>query len=107
MSPWLSFYVGFETDVWVYHGSPRLADQYIYCYWWSTVTLTTIGEIPQPVQGETSCPHMPKSDHKEIVKQRVAKMGGGGTYILVLVYIETELCYDDLVNIRQFAILSS
>ena len=29
---------------------PGLASQYIYSFWWSTITLTTIGETPQPVQ---------------------------------------------------------
>ncbi|KAF7650442.1 hypothetical protein LDENG_00126130 [Lucifuga dentata] len=28
----------------------RLARQYIYCFYWSTLTLTTIGEMPPPVQ---------------------------------------------------------
>lgn len=26
----LSFFIGFETDGWVYQGSPKLATQYIY-----------------------------------------------------------------------------
>ena len=46
----ISFAIGFETDGWVYHGSPSLADQYVYSFYWSTITLTTIGETPQPVQ---------------------------------------------------------
>lgn len=46
----LSFAIGFETDSWVYQGSPKLATQYIYSFYWSTLTLTTIGETPQPVQ---------------------------------------------------------
>ena len=31
--------------------APGLSTQYIYSFWWSTVTLTTIGETPLPVQG--------------------------------------------------------
>jgi len=46
----LSFAIGFETDSWVYQGSPKLSTQYIYSFYWSTLTLTTIGETPQPVQ---------------------------------------------------------
>jgi cyclic nucleotide gated channel alpha 3 len=46
----LSFVIGFESDSWVYQGSPSLATQYIYSFYWSTLTLTTIGETPQPVQ---------------------------------------------------------
>ena len=46
----LSFAIGFETDGWVYQGSPKLSTQYIYSFYWSTLTLTTIGETPQPVQ---------------------------------------------------------
>lgn len=45
-----SFAIGFETDSWVYQGSPKLSTQYIYSFYWSTLTLTTIGETPQPVQ---------------------------------------------------------
>ncbi|KAM4547808.1 cyclic nucleotide-gated channel alpha-3 isoform 4-T4 [Odontesthes bonariensis] len=47
--------IGFGTDTWVYpnishpeHG--RLARKYIYCLYWSTLTLTTIGETPPPVR---------------------------------------------------------
>merc|ERR1719219_3140097 len=46
----ISFYIGFETDSWVYQGSPKLVTQYVYSFYWSTLTLTTIGETPQPVQ---------------------------------------------------------
>ena len=46
----ISYYIGFESDGWVYQGSPKLATQYIYSFYWSTLTLTTIGETPQPVQ---------------------------------------------------------
>lgn len=47
--------LGFGTDTWVYPslkkpGFERLARQYIYCFYWSTLTLTTIGETPPPVR---------------------------------------------------------
>ncbi|KAL1023397.1 hypothetical protein UPYG_G00040300 [Umbra pygmaea] len=51
----ISRIIGFGTDTWVYpnishpeHG--RLARKYIYCLYWSTLTLTTIGETPPPVR---------------------------------------------------------
>ena len=44
----VSFYIGFNTDSWVYQGDPSLASQYVYSFYWSTLTLTTIGETPQP-----------------------------------------------------------
>ena len=34
------------TDV--RQGNPSLASQYVYSFYWSTLTLTTIGETPQP-----------------------------------------------------------
>ncbi|XP_061682288.1 cyclic nucleotide-gated channel cone photoreceptor subunit alpha-like [Syngnathoides biaculeatus] len=47
--------IGFGSDTWVYpnishpeHG--RLARKYIYSLYWSTLTLTTIGETPPPVK---------------------------------------------------------
>ncbi|KAM4739544.1 cyclic nucleotide-gated channel cone photoreceptor subunit alpha isoform 3-T3 [Anableps anableps] len=47
--------IGFGSDTWVYpnishpeHG--RLARKYIYSLYWSTLTLTTIGETPAPVR---------------------------------------------------------
>ncbi|KAM9503450.1 cyclic nucleotide-gated channel cone photoreceptor subunit alpha isoform 3-T4 [Salvelinus alpinus] len=47
--------IGFGSDTWVYpnishpeHG--RLSRKYIYCLYWSTLTLTTIGETPPPVR---------------------------------------------------------
>uniref|UniRef100_A0A8C8DUQ6 Cyclic nucleotide gated channel subunit alpha 3a n=1 Tax=Oryzias sinensis TaxID=183150 RepID=A0A8C8DUQ6_9TELE len=47
--------IGFGSDTWVYpnishpeHG--RLARKYIYSLYWSTLTLTTIGETPPPVR---------------------------------------------------------
>lgn len=48
--------LGFGSDTWVYPDSSknpefgRLARQYIYCFYWSTLTLTTIGETPPPVR---------------------------------------------------------
>ncbi|XP_063239670.1 cyclic nucleotide-gated cation channel subunit A isoform X2 [Bacillus rossius redtenbacheri] len=48
----ISYAIGFGTDNWVYNLSgPRnstLSRQYIYSFYWSTLTLTTIGETPQP-----------------------------------------------------------
>uniref|UniRef100_A0A667YYD4 Cyclic nucleotide gated channel subunit alpha 3 n=1 Tax=Myripristis murdjan TaxID=586833 RepID=A0A667YYD4_9TELE len=47
--------LGFGSDTWVYPDirdpvNGRLARQYIYCFYWSTLTLTTIGETPPPIQ---------------------------------------------------------
>lgn len=52
----LSRYIGYGRDGWVYPtwnetyniqwGS--LTRQYVYCFYWSTLTLTTIGELPKP-----------------------------------------------------------
>lgn len=47
--------LGFGSDTWVYPdtkkpGFGRLARQYIYSFYWSTLTLTTIGETPPPVR---------------------------------------------------------
>lgn len=48
--------LGFGSDTWVYPDMSknrefaRLARQYIYCFYWSTLTLTTIGETPPPVR---------------------------------------------------------
>ena len=36
----LSFYIGFETDTWVYQGTPKLVTQYMYRYvnnWWGCI----------------------------------------------------------------------
>ncbi|XP_077302148.1 cyclic nucleotide-gated ion channel subunit A [Arctopsyche grandis] len=48
----ISYALGFGSDNWVYNlNGPRnstLAHQYIYSFYWSTLTLTTIGETPQP-----------------------------------------------------------
>lgn len=45
-------FAGFGTDNWVYNlDGPKnstLARQYIYSFYWSTLTLTTIGETPVP-----------------------------------------------------------
>ncbi|CAL1261578.1 unnamed protein product [Larinioides sclopetarius] len=52
----VSYSIGFGTDTWVYNmTTPRfssLRHQYIYCFYWSTLTLTTIGEMPPPVRDE-------------------------------------------------------
>ena len=34
----------------LYQGNPNLTTQYIYSFYWSTLTLTTIGETPAPVK---------------------------------------------------------
>nr|XP_005995917.1 PREDICTED: cyclic nucleotide-gated cation channel alpha-3 [Latimeria chalumnae] len=49
--------IGFGTDTWVYPNIShpeygRLARKYIYSLYWSTLTLTTIGETPPPVKDE-------------------------------------------------------
>ncbi|KAL3285356.1 hypothetical protein HHI36_019464 [Cryptolaemus montrouzieri] len=48
----ISYAIGFGTDNWVYNlDGPKnstLARQYIYSFYWSTLTLTTIGETPVP-----------------------------------------------------------
>ncbi|KAI8128805.1 Cyclic nucleotide-gated cation channel subunit A [Lucilia cuprina] len=48
----ISYALGFGTDNWVYHLSGErngtLQRQYIYSFYWSTLTLTTIGETPTP-----------------------------------------------------------
>ncbi|XP_030066600.1 cyclic nucleotide-gated channel alpha-2 [Microcaecilia unicolor] len=49
--------IGFGVDSWVY---PNITDpeygyltrEYVYCLYWSTLTLTTIGETPPPVRDE-------------------------------------------------------
>ncbi|XP_053130141.1 cyclic nucleotide-gated olfactory channel isoform X2 [Hemicordylus capensis] len=49
--------IGFGEDTWVY---PNISDpefgyltrEYVYCLYWSTLTLTTIGETPPPVRDE-------------------------------------------------------
>ncbi|CAM9231919.1 unnamed protein product, partial [Lampetra fluviatilis] len=47
--------IGFGSDTWVYPNVShpdygRLARKYIYSLYWSTLTLTTIGETPPPVR---------------------------------------------------------
>lgn len=47
--------LGFGSDTWVYPGPEnpefsQLSRQYIYSFYWSTLTLTTIGETPPPVR---------------------------------------------------------
>uniref|UniRef100_A0A3B4VHW3 Cyclic nucleotide gated channel subunit alpha 3 n=1 Tax=Seriola dumerili TaxID=41447 RepID=A0A3B4VHW3_SERDU len=48
--------LGLGSDTWVYPDIKKnpefahLARQYIYCFYWSTLTLTTIGETPPPVR---------------------------------------------------------
>ncbi|XP_068779607.1 cyclic nucleotide-gated channel alpha-3 isoform X6 [Struthio camelus] len=53
----ISKVIGFGTDSWVYPNvsTPeygRLSRKYIYSLYWSTLTLTTIGETPPPVKDE-------------------------------------------------------
>jgi len=44
----ISYVIGFGSDSWVYNitgaKNSTLSRQYIYCFYWSTLTLTTIGE---------------------------------------------------------------
>ncbi|CAH0545860.1 unnamed protein product [Brassicogethes aeneus] len=45
----ISYAIGFESDNWVFRPkNSTLARQYIYSFYWSTLTLTTIGETPVP-----------------------------------------------------------
>ncbi|XP_045205389.1 cyclic nucleotide-gated cation channel alpha-3-like [Mercenaria mercenaria] len=49
----ISHAIGFGTDKWVYPNSSLpenrpLTRKYIYSFYWSTLTLTTIGETPKP-----------------------------------------------------------
>nr|CAD7427966.1 unnamed protein product [Timema monikensis] len=48
----ISYVIGFGSDNWVYNlrgdKNSTLSRQYIYSFYWSTLTLTTIGETPQP-----------------------------------------------------------
>lgn len=52
----ISKVLGFGSDTWVYPSNKKkpefahLTRQYIYCFYWSTLTLTTIGETPPPVR---------------------------------------------------------
>lgn len=48
----ISYVIGFGTDNWVYNTkgpkNSTLTRQYIYSFYWSTLTLTTIGNFPFP-----------------------------------------------------------
>lgn len=49
--------LGLGSDSWVYPNASdpmfgSLRQSYIYCLYWSTLTLTTIGETPPPVRDE-------------------------------------------------------
>ena len=49
--------LGLGSDTWVYPNMSRpefssLTRGYVYCLYWSTLTLTTIGEMPPPVRDE-------------------------------------------------------
>uniref|UniRef100_A0A669DKG4 Cyclic nucleotide gated channel subunit alpha 2 n=1 Tax=Oreochromis niloticus TaxID=8128 RepID=A0A669DKG4_ORENI len=49
--------LGFGSDTWVFPniskpGHSTLTQSYVYCLYWSTLTLTTIGEMPAPVRDE-------------------------------------------------------
>lgn len=49
--------LGFGSDQWVYPNTSHpefgtLTRRYIYCLYWSTLTLTTIGEMPAPERDE-------------------------------------------------------
>ncbi|XP_029597257.1 cyclic nucleotide-gated channel cone photoreceptor subunit alpha-like [Salmo trutta] len=51
----LSKLLGFGSDTWVYPNITdpemgQLSRKYVYCLYWSTLTLTTIGETPPPVR---------------------------------------------------------
>lgn len=51
----MSSWIGFGSDTWVYPDvdDPRyqsLSRMYVYSFYWSTLTLTTIGETPKPEQ---------------------------------------------------------
>ena len=51
----MSAWIGFGADDWVYFNitdeyptNQTLSRMYIYSFYWSTLTLTTIGETPRP-----------------------------------------------------------
>ncbi|XP_053297291.1 cyclic nucleotide gated channel subunit alpha 2b [Pleuronectes platessa] len=46
--------LGFGSDTWVFpkNANSSLTRSYVYCLYWSTLTLTTIGEMPAPVRDE-------------------------------------------------------
>ncbi|CAF3055419.1 unnamed protein product [Rotaria socialis] len=48
----ISRWIGYSTDGWVYNmtapTAATLTTQYLYCFFWSTLVLTNIGEVPPP-----------------------------------------------------------
>ncbi|CAF1114995.1 unnamed protein product [Rotaria sp. Silwood1] len=48
----ISRWIGYSSDGWVYNMTTPTANtlttQYLYCFFWSTLVLTNIGEIPPP-----------------------------------------------------------
>lgn len=44
----VSRFEGFGTNEWVYQGNGSLYQQYLQSFYWSTLTLTAIGDLPQP-----------------------------------------------------------
>uniref|UniRef100_A0A8C3AFV5 Cyclic nucleotide gated channel subunit alpha 2 n=1 Tax=Cyclopterus lumpus TaxID=8103 RepID=A0A8C3AFV5_CYCLU len=53
----ISSSLGFGSDTWVFPNISKpeyasLTRSYVYCLYWSTLTLTTIGEMPAPVRDE-------------------------------------------------------
>lgn len=48
----ISRWIGYSSDPWVYNMTAptgtMLSTQYIYCFFWSTLVLTNIGEVPPP-----------------------------------------------------------
>lgn len=47
---WLFSKLGFSIDKWTFNltDNPSFSEQYIYSFYWSTLTLTAIGEVPPP-----------------------------------------------------------
>ncbi|CAF3548366.1 unnamed protein product [Rotaria sp. Silwood1] len=48
----ISRWIGYSSDSWVYNmtkpTATTLTTQYLYCFFWSTLVLTNIGEVPPP-----------------------------------------------------------
>jgi hypothetical protein len=48
----ISRWIGYSSDSWVYDMTiptgTTLTTQYLYCFFWSTLVLTNIGEVPPP-----------------------------------------------------------
>lgn len=48
----ISRWIGFSSDAWVYDMAAPTGDtlttQYLYCFFWSMLVLTNIGEVPPP-----------------------------------------------------------